>query len=52
MVDKEQVIGRIECSGVVAVVRAQHAQEAVRIAEACLAGGVEAMEITFTVPIA
>ena len=50
MMDKEQVIGRIERRGVVAVVRAKDAEEAVRIAEACLAGGVEAMEITFTVP--
>ena len=48
--DKEKVITRIEDRGIVAVVRAQNGDEAKRIAEACLEGGVEAMEITFTVP--
>ena len=36
--------------GLVAVVRAENADSARRIAEACLEGGVAALEITFTVP--
>lgn len=36
--------------GLVAVVRAGSADQARRIAEACLEGGVAALEITFTVP--
>ncbi len=47
---KEQINTRIEDRGIVAVVRASSGEEAVRIAEACLEGGVDAMEITFTVP--
>jgi 2-dehydro-3-deoxyphosphogluconate aldolase/(4S)-4-hydroxy-2-oxoglutarate aldolase len=50
MVDKEKVIMRICDSGIVAVVRAENADQAKRIAGACLEGGVQAMEITFTVP--
>ncbi|MBP7176425.1 MAG: bifunctional 2-keto-4-hydroxyglutarate aldolase/2-keto-3-deoxy-6-phosphogluconate aldolase [Thermoclostridium sp.] len=47
---KEQVIDRIRETGLVAVVRAENEDKAVRIAEACLEGGVPAIEITFTVP--
>ena len=47
---KEQVITRIRESGLVAVVRAENEDKAVRITEACLKGGVAAIEITFTVP--
>jgi 2-dehydro-3-deoxyphosphogluconate aldolase/(4S)-4-hydroxy-2-oxoglutarate aldolase len=49
-VDKEQVIGKILKQGLVAVVRTENAEKAKRIAEACLLGGVAALEITFTVP--
>lgn len=48
--DKEQVLLEIQRTGLVAVVRADGADEAARIAEACLEGGVNALEITFTVP--
>lgn len=48
--DKELVIGKILRQGLVAVVRAENAETAKRIAEACLNGGVAALEITFTVP--
>lgn len=48
--DKEQVLTRIRTEGVVAVVRADSSDQAVRIAEACLAGGVSTIEMTFTVP--
>ncbi len=47
---KEQVISRIRDIGLVAVVRAESEEKAVRITEACLEGGVAAIEITFTVP--
>lgn len=45
-----QVLARIAESGLVAVVRADNADQALKIAEACAAGGVGALEITFTVP--
>ena len=47
--DKELVIGKIQQAGLVAVVRCDNADEAKRIAEAYLKGGVAALEITFTV---
>lgn len=47
---KEQIITRIRERGLVAVVRAENEDKAFRIAEACLKGGVPAIEITFTVP--
>jgi 2-dehydro-3-deoxyphosphogluconate aldolase / (4S)-4-hydroxy-2-oxoglutarate aldolase len=47
---KLKVLGRIVDSGLVAVLRAENSQQAARIAEACAEGGVEAVEITFTVP--
>lgn len=48
--NKQEIIGRILDCGVVAVVRAEDREQAVRIAEACAEGGVAALEITFTVP--
>ncbi|MDI9514326.1 MAG: bifunctional 2-keto-4-hydroxyglutarate aldolase/2-keto-3-deoxy-6-phosphogluconate aldolase, partial [Bacillota bacterium] len=45
---KEQIITRIRERGLVAVVRAENEDKAFRIAEACLKGGVPAIEITFT----
>lgn len=48
--NKEQVLSRICGTGIVAVVRASSGDQAIRIAEACLEGGVSALEITFTVP--
>ena len=50
MLDKEQIITRITDSGIVAVVRANGTEQAKKIADACLEGGVPAIEITFTVP--
>lgn len=49
--DKENIITSIKESGLVAVVRAQSGEEAIRIAEACIEGGVAAIELTFTVPM-
>jgi 2-dehydro-3-deoxyphosphogluconate aldolase/(4S)-4-hydroxy-2-oxoglutarate aldolase len=47
--NKEDVLTRIRSTGVVAVVRAETGDEAARIADACLAGGLQAIEVTFTV---
>ena len=48
--DKERVIQRISEVGLVAVVRAESAEQAKKITDACIKGGVAAIEITFTVP--
>lgn len=48
--DKNEVIRKICDCGVVAVVRAENPEQAVKIAEACAKGGIAALEITFTVP--
>jgi 2-dehydro-3-deoxyphosphogluconate aldolase/(4S)-4-hydroxy-2-oxoglutarate aldolase len=50
MPSKEVVIARIKESGLVAIVRAENGEQALKITEACIAGGVAAIEITFTVP--
>ncbi len=48
--NKNQVLEKIEQSGLVAVVRAESADQAMRITEACIEGGVAAIELTYTVP--
>ena len=48
--DKEKVITRICDAGIVAVVRAKDAEQAIKITDACIEGGVAAIELTFTVP--
>ncbi len=48
--DKEQIITKICDSGIVAVVRADDAEQAISIANACMEGSVPAIELTFTVP--
>src|SRR5260221_3189832 len=47
--NKWTVLSSIAETGLVAVVRARSADEAERITEACLEGGVTAIEITFTI---
>lgn len=47
---KYEVLKRIEEVGVVAVVRAENSEVAKKIALACMDGGVDSIEITFTVP--
>lgn len=49
---KEQIIQGIKDGGLVAVVRAENSEQAIRITEACIEGGVAAIELTFTVPFA
>lgn len=48
--DKEKVLTRIQDCGIVAVVRAETIDKAQRIVDACIEGGVAAIELTFTVP--
>ena len=48
--NKEDVISRIKKIGIVAVIRGKDAEDAVKIADACIAGGVTAIEVTFTTP--
>ncbi|WP_110954036.1 bifunctional 2-keto-4-hydroxyglutarate aldolase/2-keto-3-deoxy-6-phosphogluconate aldolase [Massilibacillus massiliensis] len=48
--DKEKVIAKIKELGVVAVIRGEDADEGVKISEACIAGGVTAIEVAFTTP--
>lgn len=48
--DKEKILSKITEGGLVAVVRAESSDQALKIADACLKGGVAAIEITFTVP--
>lgn len=48
--DKEQILTKIQDAGIVAVVRASSPDEAERITDACIEGGVAAIELTFTVP--
>ena len=47
---KWEVLQRIADTGLVAVIRAENATEGAKVAEACAEGGVEAIEISFTVP--
>lgn len=47
---KSEIIKRITDCGVVAVVRAENAEKAIKIADACAAAGIAALEITYTVP--
>lgn len=50
MMTKLDVLRRITDAGLVAVVRAETSEQALRIAEAVHAGGCPAVEVTFTVP--
>ena len=50
MMERQKVIANIKQGGLVAVVRARDADEALHITDACIDGGVSAIEITFTVP--
>ena len=49
MMRKQDILTKIEESGLVAVVRADHADQAKRITEAAMKGGVVSIEITYTV---
>ncbi len=47
---RQEVIKSIIDHGIVAVIRAESAATAAKIAKACLAGGIKVIEVTFTVP--
>ena len=48
--EKTAVLGKITECGVVAVVRTDNAEQAVKITDSCVKAGIAAIEITFTVP--
>lgn len=48
--DKEKVLAKISECGLVAVVRAESSEQAIKITEACVEAGVAGIELTFTVP--
>jgi len=45
-----EILKKISKVGIVAVVRANSVDEAIKISEACIAGGIPAIEVTFTIP--
>ena len=47
---KLNILHKIVGPGLVAVIRASSAEQAARIADACVEGGIQALEVTFTVP--
>lgn len=47
---RQELVTKIKKNGLVAVIRAESAEQAYRITDACIDGGVAAIEITFTVP--
>lgn len=47
---KEHVLSQLYSQGVIAVVRGQTCEDGIRIAEACIDGGVKAIELAFTTP--
>lgn len=47
---KIELLNRIKDAGVIAVIRADNADEAVKLSKAVIAGGVTGIELTFTVP--
>lgn len=50
MLNKIETLSKIQEVGIVAVVRATSVEQAEKITDACIAGGVAAIELTFTVP--
>lgn len=50
MIGKMETLNKITDVGVVAVVRAENEEMAEKISKACIEGGINAIEVTFTVP--
>lgn len=50
MENKQEILSKIKQGRLVAVVRADNTEQAFKIVEACIQGGVVAIEITYTVP--
>ena len=49
--DKIKIINQVMDCGVVAVIRADGEEQALKISEQCAKAGILALEITFTVPV-
>lgn len=47
---KQEILRRLEECGVIAVVRGSSEEEVMKIIDACVAGGIIGIEVTFTVP--
>lgn len=47
---KSQILARLETAGVVAVVRENNTEDALKAAQAVVAGGIHGLEVTFSVP--
>lgn len=47
---KLNVLNTIMDAGIVAIIRAENSESALKIAKACADGGIKAIEVTFTVP--
>src|SRR2546425_5737458 len=47
---RSEIVTQLVSSGLIAVVRTERAEQVLPICEALLAGGINAIEITFTVP--
>ena len=47
---KFDILNQISNTGVVAVVRGNSAEQAIKISDACIEGGVTNIELTYTVP--
>ncbi|MGL4847856.1 MAG: bifunctional 2-keto-4-hydroxyglutarate aldolase/2-keto-3-deoxy-6-phosphogluconate aldolase [Clostridium sp.] len=50
MINKLKVLNRVLDTGVVAVIRGKDMEEALKTSKACVEGGVDILEVTFTVP--
>lgn len=50
MIKKYEILNKILNVGIIAVIRGESIKEGKRISEACLKGGIEALEITYTLP--
>ncbi|QCX32858.1 ketohydroxyglutarate aldolase [Caloramator sp. E03] len=47
---KADIINRIESTGAMAIVRTETIERGIEIAEGCLAGGIDVLEISYTLP--
>lgn len=47
---KFEILSKIKEVGVVAVIREENPQEAIKVSKACIEGGIPAVEVTYTVP--
>lgn len=48
--DKHETLAQLKSQGIIAVVRGKTPEDGIKIAEACIAGGVKAIELAFTTP--